>query len=178
MVSAEQEKTFNQEQILTLDRAWLLARSLVADDFRLDFEDFRSWPVDIKRYPELRPEEITAGVFAQLFRYLRPGPVVVGGRPDYYRICLYDPTILAAVENEPGLELEPLLTYVLTHEFIHVARFGKFMELFASENESRRQEEEIVHRETFRLLRAFRKNSLPGLELVLDLYKNHRLPVD
>jgi hypothetical protein len=147
----------------------------VAEDFKLDFEDFRAWPVDIKRFPELTPEELTEGVFAQLFRYFRPGPVVAGGRPDYYRICLYDPEILRAVADEPGLTLEPLLTYVLTHEFIHVARFARFMGLFEAGAESRRAEEEIVHRETFRLLN---KMSMPGLNLVLDLYRNHRLPVD
>ena len=166
---------FNPAQILVLDRAWLLARDLVADAFRLDLADFRSWPVDIKRFAELAPEEMAAGVFAQLFRYLRPGPVVVGGRPDYYRICLYDPEILRAVAAEPGLELEPLLTYVLTHEFIHVARFARFMGLFEAGAESRRAEEEVVHGETFRLLS---KVPRPGLDLVLALYRNHRLPVD
>ncbi len=175
MAETNAERVFNQDEIPVLDRAWLLARSLVAEAFRLDLEDFRSWPVDIKRYPELAPEEMAEGVFAQLFRYLRPGPVVRGGRPDYYRICLYDPVILAAVAKEPGLMLEPLLTYVLTHEFIHVARFARFMELFSLGEEARRAEEEIVHRETFRLLRPV---TLPGLDLVLDLYRNHRLPVD
>ncbi|MDR2934893.1 MAG: hypothetical protein LBV70_03295 [Candidatus Adiutrix sp.] len=166
---------FTSAQTLILDRSWILARSLAAEDFKLDFEDFQAWPVDIKRFPELTPEEQTEGVFAQLFRYFRPGPVVAGGRPDYYRICLYDPEILRAVAEEPGLALEPLLTYVLTHEFIHVARFARFMGLFEAGAESRRAEEEIVHRETFRLLR---KVNLPGLDLVLDLYRNHRLPVD
>ncbi|UQZ87902.1 hypothetical protein C4J81_01170 [Deltaproteobacteria bacterium Smac51] len=169
------QKIFDAEQVIILDRAWVLASSLVADDFRLDFDDIHSWPVDIRRYPELRPEEMTEGVFAQLFRYLRPGPVVVGGLPDYYRICLYDPAILKALENEPGLALEPLLTYILTHEFIHVARFARFMEIFDSGREARRMEEEVVHKETFRLLKGGR---MPGLDLVLDLYKNHRLPVD
>ncbi|MDR2947280.1 MAG: hypothetical protein LBV79_11130, partial [Candidatus Adiutrix sp.] len=107
---AEPLRGFNAEQVLTLDRAWLLAQSLVAEAFRFDFEDFRSWPVDIKRYPELAPEEMAEGVFAQLFRYLRPGPALVGARQDYYRVCLYDPAILAAVAAEPGLALEPLLT--------------------------------------------------------------------
>jgi len=168
-------RAFTPAQTLVLDRAWLLARSLVAEDFKLDFEDFQTWPVDIRRFPELTPEERTEGVFAQLFRYFRPGPVVAGGRPDYYRICLYDPEILRAVDDEPGLDLEPLLIYVLTHEFIHVARFARFMGLFEAGAESRRAEEEIVHRETFRLLS---KVSRPGLDLVLDLYRNHRLPVD
>jgi hypothetical protein len=168
-------RAFTPAQTLILDRSWLLARSLVAEDFRLDFEDFQAWPVDIKRFQELTPEERTEGVFAQLFRYFRPGPVAAGARPDYYRICLYDPEILRAVADEPGLTLEPLLTYVLTHEFIHVARFARFMGLFEAGADSRRAEEEIVHRETFRLLS---KVSLPGLNLVLDLYRNHRLPVD
>jgi len=169
------DRIFSDDDIIILDRAWLLAQSLAADEFRLDFDDFRSWPVDIKRYSELAPEEMADGVFAQLFRYLRPGPVVRGARPDYYRVCLYDPTILAAVDAEPGLGLEPLLTYILTHEFIHVARFAKFMELFSAGDRVRAAEEEIVHQETFRLLR---KITLPGLDQVLALYKNHRLPVD
>ena len=173
MPSLPKSATFDPAQTLVLDRAWLLARTLVAEDFKLDFEDFRTWPVDIKRFPELAPEELAEGVFAQLFRYFRQS--LPGSRPDYYRICLYDPEILRAVAAEPGLALEPLLTYVLTHEFIHVARFARFMGLFEAGAESRRAEEEIVHRETFRLLS---KVNLPGLDLVLDLYRNHRLPVD
>ncbi|MDR2724806.1 MAG: hypothetical protein LBC90_01810 [Candidatus Adiutrix sp.] len=175
MPSLSRSAAFSPAQTLLLDRACLLARTLVAEDFRLDFEDFRAWPVDVKHLPELAPEELAEGVFAQLFRYFRPGPVVAGARPDYYRICLYDPEILRAVAAEPGLALEALLTYVLTHEFIHVARFVKFMGLFEAEAENRRAEEKIVHEETFRLLS---KISLPGLDLVLDLYRNHRLPVD
>jgi hypothetical protein len=166
---------FSPDQILILDRARILARSLVADEYRLDFEDFRSWPVDIKRYPELSPEERAEGVFAQLFRYQRLGSVFWSGRTAFYRVCLYDPAILAAVAGEPGLDLEALLTYVLTHEFIHVARFAKFIELFDQDEIRRRAEEEIVHQETFRLLRQV---SLPGLDQVLDSYRRHRLPVD
>ncbi|MDR1043824.1 MAG: hypothetical protein LBP33_01740 [Candidatus Adiutrix sp.] len=175
MVPPGSVETFSQHEILSLDRAWLLARSLVADDFGLDFEDFRSWPVDIKRFPELTPGELAEGVFAQLFRYFRSGPGLRGARPDYYRICLYDPAILKAVAQEPGLDLEALLTYILTHEFIHVARFAKFMELFNIGEEARQAEEEIVHRETFRLLS---KVKLAGLDLVLELYQKHRLPID
>ena len=175
MPTSPRPPSFSPGQILALDRACFLARNLVADDFRLDFEDFRAWPVDIKRFEELTPAEMTTGVFAQLCRYFRPGPVVVGARPDYYRVCLYDPEILRAVAAEPGLELEPLLCYVLTHEFIHVARFAKFMGLFEAGPDSRRDEEETVHRETFRLLS---KITLAGLPLVLDLYREHRLPVD
>lgn len=171
----DEQKIFDSGQLITLDRAWILARSLAADDFRLDFDDIHSWPVDIKSFKELEPNERATGVFAQLFRYLRPGPVLVGGRPDYYRVCLYDPAILKALDNEPGLSLEALLTYILTHEFIHVARFVKFMELFEANAEARRAEEEIVHRETFRILQNSR---VPGLERVFDVYKNHRLPVD
>ena len=169
-------KTFSGEHVLVLDQAWILARSLVADEFRLDFHDFRSWPVDIKLYQELTPAEMAGGVFAQLFRYQRlSGPVVLGARPDYYRICLYDPAILKAIDSEPGLDLSALLTYILTHEFIHVARFAKFMELFSADSEARAAEEEIVHQETFRLLK---KRRLPGLQRVFNLYHDHRLPVD
>lgn len=166
---------FEQSQIIILDRAWALAKALVADEFRLDFDDFKAWPVDIKRFPELLPEEMAEGVFAQLFRYQRPEPVPLGAQPDYYRICLYDPAILGALADHPGLKLEPLLIYILTHEFIHVARFAKFMELFSADDQSRAHEEEIVHQETFRLLSRL---SQPGLELVLNLYRSHRLPVD
>ncbi len=159
---------FNAAQLATLDRACLLARSLTADDFRLDFGDINSWPVDIKSFAELAPEEKAEGVFAQLFRYVRPGPVLAGGRPDYYRVCLYDPAILKALENEPGLSLEALLTYILTHEFVHVARFARFMEVFDAGRKARQAEEETVHRETFRILKNSR---LPGLERVLELYQ-------
>lgn len=175
MPSEIKSRVFNTEQRQLLDRAWTLAQSLVAEAFRLDFHDLGSWPVDIKLYSELAPEEMAEKVFAQLLRYHRPGAVVWGERPVYYRICLYDPVILVALDQEPELDLEALLTYILTHEFIHVARFAKFMELFDLDDPRRRLEEEVVHQETSRLLHPVVRK---GLGLVLELYKDHRLPMD
>ena len=169
------KKFFSQDDILIIDAATELARNLVADHFKLDFENFLSWPVDIKIYKELAPEEKTEGVLAQLLRYNRTGAILKNVQPDYYRICLYDPAVFTVLARKPNLTLAALLTYILTHEFIHVARFARFMEIFDQDDFTKNQEEQIVHQLTVQLLQ---KAKIEGLELVFDLYQNHRLPLD
>jgi hypothetical protein len=130
--------------------------------------------VDIRHYPQLSENELTNGVLAQLLRYGRQGTVLKSGRPDFYRICLYDPLIISAVERE-NLPLASLLNYILTHEFVHVARFIKFMKLFNLETKERFEEEAMVHKECQRLLARL---NLLKMDHIFSLYRDHLLPLD
>jgi hypothetical protein len=166
---------FDPAHLADLDRAAHVAGEMVSEAYGLDLGDFRQWPVDLRHWPQLTDEERTGGdALAQLFRYARQGPVLKAGRADFWRICLYDPAILAAVGRE-SLGLHPLLCYVLTHEFVHVARFIRFMELFGLDRGRREAEEALVHAETERLLAGL---SIPGLDKVRHLYRHRSIPLD
>jgi hypothetical protein len=151
-----------------------VAGELVSEAYGLDLGDYRQWPVDLRHWPQLtEAERAPHGVLAQLFRYGRGAPPF-NARADFWRVCLYDPAILAAAARE-GLELHPLLCYVLTHEFVHVARFIRFIELFDLDRPRREAEEALVHAETGRLLGGL---SVPGLDRVRELYGRRGLPLD
>ncbi|MDR0354292.1 MAG: hypothetical protein LBJ64_00915 [Deltaproteobacteria bacterium] len=165
---------FSPTHLHELDLAANLAADLVSEAYDLDFGNFRQWPVDIRHYPQLSDEEKRYDVLAQLFRYSRHDAVPKGGQPDFWRVCLYDPVILAAMERE-ALDLHSLLCYILTHELIHVSRFIRFMELFGLDKAARAREEEIVHAETVLLLSKLNKTALTP---VLSLFQTGRLALD
>ncbi|MDR1112031.1 MAG: hypothetical protein LBP92_15385 [Deltaproteobacteria bacterium] len=168
------QPVFGPEELRELDLAIHLAADLVSEASGLDFGDFRQCPVDVRHFPQLGPEERRGDVLAQLFRYARQDALPRGGRPDFWRVCLYDPVILAARARE-SLDLGPLLCYVLTHEFVHVSRFLRFMEFFGLDQEARAREEEIVHAQTRDLLAP---RALAGLGPVLGLFGERRLTLD
>ncbi|MDR1676863.1 MAG: hypothetical protein LBS44_00545, partial [Deltaproteobacteria bacterium] len=84
---------FSSQELKELDLAVHLAGELVSEAFSLDFGDYRQWPVDVRHFPQLTDEEKRSDVLAQLFRYSRHNTLPKGGRPDFWRVCLYDPVI-------------------------------------------------------------------------------------
>jgi hypothetical protein len=170
---AEDLCVFQKSQLKDLDEAIALAGELVWEAFRVDLEG--RWPVDIRLWPELDESEKKGdNSLAQLFRYTRKSWDGIPARTDFYRICLYDPSILAAASRE-NLDLKALLIYVLTHEFVHVARFIGFKEIFGLDPAKRDEEETLVHSETQKLLE---KVPIIGLPKVIGLYRSHLLPLD
>jgi hypothetical protein len=165
---------FDRGHLIELDSAAHLAGELISQAYDLDFYDFHQWKVDVRHYPQLTEAEKRTDVLAQLFRYSREDPTLAGGRSDRWRVCLYDPVILAVVERE-AVGLHPLLCYVLTHEFLHVARFTRFIELFSLDQDQRNREETAVHQETDNLLS---KVSIPGMPAILRLYRSKVLTLD
>ncbi|MDR2302133.1 MAG: hypothetical protein LBF38_08860 [Deltaproteobacteria bacterium] len=165
---------FGQRELYQLDAAVHLAADLVSEEFQLDFGDFRQWPVDVRHYPQLSEEEKRTDVLAQLFRYVKQNSLPRGGGRDFWRVCLYDPVILATKDRE-NFTLKPLLLYVITHEFIHISRFVRFMELFTPDLKSRQREEDIVHELTEKLLF---KQPIENLSPVLEYFKACRYALD
>jgi hypothetical protein len=166
---------FQPKELAILDQAAQLASELVSEAYGLDFGDYLQWPIDIRHWPQLTPQERSHGpALAQLFRYRRPTPIASSSRPDYWRICLYDPAILAAAEREK-LSLNPFLCYILTHEFIHVARFIRFFEIFGLDDSRRAAEEAKVGLETEKLLAGL---TISGLDKILELYRQGSLALD
>jgi hypothetical protein len=98
----------------------------------------------------------------------RRGASLAGAR-ELHRIRLRDDGILAAVhDRDHGIELCPLLLYIVTHELAHAVRFGTGFAAFHAPKPARSTEERRVHKITCRILRPVVESSL---QRVLDVYR-------
>lgn len=164
---------FNPAQIQVVSQAVEIAEDVTANYFKISTAQWKHVRYDIRTLAELSTEEITESAFAQITRYSRkPGQTVPGGRPyDFFKICLQDHNIMAAVERDEPLELFPLAIYVVTHELVHVVRFCKFLQRFDVDHLERQEEESRVHTITQQALGALR---LSRLDYVLGAYQNYQ----
>jgi hypothetical protein len=164
---------FNSEQIQVVSQAVEIAEDVTANYFKISTAQWKHVRYDIQTLAELRDDEITESAFAQITRYSRkPDQTLSGGRHyDYFKICLQDHNIMAAVERDEPLGLLPLTVYVVTHELVHVVRFCKFLQRFDAEPLARQQEETRVHEITQKALGSL---NLSRLEYVLSAYQNYQ----
>lgn len=168
--------TFSAEDLARLNRVSRQAEELTGDYFQLSSFGPRRYLYDVVTAPQLSAEEKAADSFAQLCRYVATAPSPGDrGRPGrYYRICLQDENILAAVCRVAGkFSLDTLLCYILTHELIHIVRFERFQHPFLTDPEGREAEEQRVHRLTYDILSGLDDRSMTAL---LDYYRTHRMP--
>jgi hypothetical protein len=167
------QKIFNNAELGVLDEALKVAEDRVSDHYHLTQTAWAQYPYEVRTGAELLPLEMSENALAQVLRLrqpLRPGRL----RPwDFYRICVQDHNLLDLMERESvGHLLLPLMTYVLTHELVHVVRFYKFLHLFDSDPSLRAEEEALVHRISTGILGQVK---LPNLDRVLNLYETHGL---
>jgi hypothetical protein len=164
---------FNSEQIRVVSQAVEIAEDVTANYFKISTAQWKHVRYDIQTLAELRPDEITDSAFAQITRYSRnPDHSLSGGRhDDYFKICLQDHNIMAAVERDEPLQLFPLAVYVVTHELVHVVRFCKFLQRFDAEPLERQREEMRVHDITHKALSA---PKIPHLDYVLKAYRDYQ----
>ncbi|MBN2360685.1 MAG: hypothetical protein JXR83_14610 [Deltaproteobacteria bacterium] len=159
---------FGPQQLREIQRALALAEELCGDHYHLSAFDLRSAPYDVVTGREL----IAAGVepppqpsqLAEVRRcdLTREERTARDRRRTHYRICLWDPHILAVFDRgeRPGA----VLLFVLVHELVHVVRFAKRLALFESGHLARVHEEAAVHETTGRILARARE---PGLAELL-----------
>ena len=162
---------FNKTQLGILDEALDIAEDMTSNYFRLSVSEWKRHPFDVKTLTSLVGDDIRENAFALLKKFMS---VENGGSDRYYRgrefymICLQDHQILSALRRDRELRLLPLLTYILTHELVHVIRFFKFEVRFdTEEDESRTKEEEVVHQKTYEILNRL---ALPNLTYILNSY--------
>ncbi|NDY41370.1 hypothetical protein G3N55_00700 [Dissulfurirhabdus thermomarina] len=161
------ERFFTRAALRTLDEAARVAEDLTSDHFRLTSRDWRHMPYEIRTLRELAAWEHPGRAFAHLVRYDRPLEAKGSGGDarHFYRICLHDGNILAAAGGGHKARLLPFLVYVLTHELVHVARFGKFAHGFLSNRHL--EEERRVDRLTREILAPC---PIPGMGGVLGRF--------
>lgn len=133
-----------------------LAEHIVSKETRWECRDV----YDVKTLVETDDHERQEGVFAKLVRLETESP----GKQPLYRICLQDTEIFEFKNRKREIDMFSLLTFIMTHELLHIHRFttGK-----ADFYEASREDEEIFVDNLTRLLMA--KNPVTGLKNVLTL---------
>jgi hypothetical protein len=164
---------FNPAEIQIVSQAVEISEDVTANYFKISTAQWKHVRYDIRTLPDLRADEITDAAFAQITRYSRaPDQALRAGEPyDYFKICLQDHNIVAAVERDESLQLLPLAVYVVTHELVHVVRFCRFLQHFDADLQERQVEEARVHEITQEVLGT---QGVPDLEYVLGAYHNYQ----
>ncbi len=115
---------------------------------------------DVKTLVETEDHERQEGVFAKLMRLEPDTP----GRQPLYRICLQDIRIFEFIQERREIDMFSLLTFIMTHELLHIHRFSTGKADFF---EAPREDEEVHVDNLTRLFMA--KNPVTGLKNVLTL---------
>ena len=164
---------FKPDQIQVVSQAVEIAEDVTANYFKISTTQWKHVRYDIRTLADLNEDEITESAFAQITRYGRkPDHTGAGVRHyDYFKICLQDHNIMAAVERDESLQLLPLGIYVITHELVHVVRFCMYLQRFDADPMERQREEMRVHEITHEALGTL---GLSHLAYVLHAYRNYQ----
>jgi hypothetical protein len=165
---------FKPQQLSTVTHAAGMAEELVSNHYKMTTREWLRPTYDVKTLAELEPGEIIDGPFAQIVRYRgQPSEASLTSTTyDFYKICLQDHAILAALQKNLELRLLPFSLYVITHELIHIVRFSRFLQGFEASPDERLAEEKRVHEKTHMILLGVK---LTGLPAVLRFYEDWRL---
>lgn len=144
---------FSSHQTGIATRAAKLAANLVTDYYRIAPREWMRMPYEVKTLRSLEASEVVDHALAHTlcYRYRREAGSMVLDEGELYRICLQDHRILTAADAT-NTRLSALLTYVLTHEFVHVVRFGQRLQSVELPSELRGDEESKVESTTRRIL--------------------------
>ena len=168
---------FKSEQLKSVNNAVAMAEELVSNAYKMSENQWLRRRYDVSTLAELDSAEIVDGPFAQVIRFSGrlKGTSLGSAAYDYYKICLQDHSILAALQQSPGMQLFPLVLYITTHELIHIVRFSKFLQSFDASPEETLAEEKRVHAKTRKILIPV---NIAGLAAVLDFYGKWHLPIE
>jgi hypothetical protein len=134
-------------------KAHKVAQSLVTDYYRIAPREWRGMRYEVKTLNALRASEVADHALAQTvcYSFCRQAGLMIIDEGDLYRICLQDHKILEAARRR-NTQLPLLLTYVLTHELVHVVRFGQRLQSLDLAPEMRHIEEQNVEKTTRTIL--------------------------
>lgn len=174
----ERQTRFNSLQLRMVRAARDEAATLVTKHYCIAPREWMQMPYEVRTLRSLGMSEVLDEALAQTLCYAinREAGSRATEQSDLYRICLQDHRILRCA-RATRVKLELLLLYVLTHELIHVVRFGCQLQSMDLPSDLRAGEEDQVERTT-RLILA---HSLPAfpvkfLEQVSEpeLVRGHR----
>lgn len=144
---------FDPIQLRIVSRTRERAASLVSDYYRVAPREWLRMPYEVRTLRSLDSSEVTDAALAQTvcYAFKRQAGSIVVKEGDLFRICLQDHRILGAA-RDLQLGLGSLLMYVLTHELIHVVRFGQRLQNVDLPQELRSWEERKVEKTTQTIL--------------------------
>ncbi|MFP3868549.1 MAG: hypothetical protein ACLFUU_10370 [Desulfobacteraceae bacterium] len=169
--------TFQAAHKQILREAVVIAEEVTSDFYKLSRSQWRQNPYDILTLEDLQQPEISTHALALVAKYncCRTGQMLRSACFDLYRICLQDHNILRKLSENEDLSLLPLLVYVVTHELVHVVRFGHFYQLFEVPEAEKTKEETRVHRLTQQILAPLK---MPRLTQILQYYQKPGIAQD
>lgn len=155
-----------------LREAVVIAEEMTSDFYKLSRSQWRQARYDIITLTDLRGGEISPHALALVAKYncCQWGRVLKSAQYDFYRICLQDHNILRTLAEQSTFCLLPLLIYVVTHELVHVVRFGHFQQLFEVSEVEKALEESRVHHLTETILNPLK---VPQMDEISQYYKQH-----
>ncbi|MCG6910975.1 MAG: hypothetical protein LJE94_12735 [Deltaproteobacteria bacterium] len=170
-------RTFNADEIKIINSSVAMAEELVSNFYKMSASEWLHPKYDVKTHSDLARNEIVDGPFAQIIRYEgKLKDTSLGSTTyDFYKICLQDHAIIAALGVQKELKLFPFILYVITHELIHIVRFSRFLQNFDASEEEKVEEEKRVHKTTRDILSPLR---LEGISYVLRFYRSWHSPID
>ena len=144
---------FNPVQLRIVTYTRKRAARLVSEYYRVAPREWLRMPYEVKTLRSLNSSEVTDQALAQTvcYSFKRQAGSIILKEGDFFRICLQDHRILSAVRSLQ-VGLGPLLMYVLTHELIHVVRFGQRLQSVDLPQELRSGEEQKVEKTTQTIL--------------------------
>jgi hypothetical protein len=177
MTNNKKLTTFSPEQLKVITESAAMAEELVSNHYKMSANQWLRRRYDFRTLTDLTPEEIVAGPFAQIIRYegKKKDQSLGSSSYDFYKICLQDHHILAALADSEDLKLFPFSLYITTHELIHIVRFSKFLCNFVASSHEKMVEEARVHEKTRIILSTV---SIPDMAGVLKFYEKWHTPLD
>jgi hypothetical protein len=170
-------KRFSPTQIKILNNSVAMAEELTSNFYKMSASQWLRPKYDIKTLDQLHADEVVYGPFAQIIRYKGQRKDTSLGflTYDFYKICLQDHSILAALKQSSDLKLFPFTLYIVTHELVHIVRFSKFLQNFDASPEEKIAEEIRVHGKTHEILSNVR---VQGLSDIFAFYNKWHIPFD
>lgn len=162
---------FTPEQFEVVYNAVEVAEELVSSYYKMSPSQWLRHRFEVRTETELTAGEMVEGPFAQIVKYSgAPGDSSLGSVSfDLFRICLQDSAILNFVGERGDYILYPFLLYIVTHELVHIVRFGQFEQFFHVGEREKIREESIVHGITRTILG---KKRILGLEEIIAYYND------
>jgi len=155
---------FDPVQLALVDEARQQASALVTEYYRLAPREWQRMRYEVRTLRLLDDSEVSDSALAQTlcYEFKRQAGASVLDEGQLFRICLQDHRILDAARRA-DVPLRPLLTYVLTHEFVHVVRFGQQMQRIDLPEDLRGDEEQRVEVNTRVILDQARDPALRSI---------------
>lgn len=169
MVTIVMRSRFSAAERRAVRAAERRAAELVSAFYVLSPREWSRMPFEVRTAQQLTPDELEVAALAEVRCYgvRRTVGERVLAEHDLYRICLNDERILAHAGHRDRASVEALLLYVLTHELVHVVRFGQRLQTIDLPRALRDAEEASVDR-TARLILS--RADEPGLRGALDRF--------